>query len=170
MSKLRCGDECQRQVLFLAVQTRRVLSGGVCPQRENESLVYSARYNGQTGEGGRLADRALIRASRGFDKLGGRGMSAGLNRGLEGQCSTRVMLEGSDACCHQHADCNKAHVAMSEVSPLNSSSKLSSVSGQFSFFFPRLPSACFLHMVSVVEHSLTSLRIPPLGIHCEPKI
>ncbi|XP_056289436.1 anion exchange protein 2b isoform X1 [Pseudoliparis swirei] len=53
-------------------------------------------------------------------------MSAGLNRGLEGQCSTRVMLEGSDACCHQHADCNKAHVAMSEpeapaASPLHGS-------------------------------------------------
>lgn len=40
VAKFKCGDECQREVLFLPVQTRLVLSGSICPQ--SESLVYSA--------------------------------------------------------------------------------------------------------------------------------
>lgn len=51
-------------------------SNTACPFRQHSSskgeqescLFCSGWYNGQTGEGGRLADRALIRASRGFDK------------------------------------------------------------------------------------------------------
>lgn len=38
-------------------------------------LFILPQYNGQTGEGGRLVDRALIRASRGFDKEGEREIS-----------------------------------------------------------------------------------------------
>ena len=38
-------------------------------------LFILPTYNGQTGEGGRLADRALIRASRGCDKRGERDVS-----------------------------------------------------------------------------------------------
>ena len=54
VAKLKRGDECQRQVLFLAVQTRLALSFGICPQQENESLVYSAPGTmSGAGEGGR---------------------------------------------------------------------------------------------------------------------
>lgn len=59
--------------LFLAVQTRLVLSVGVCPQSENDLFILP-RYNEQAGEGGRLADRALITLSQGFDKQLGRGI------------------------------------------------------------------------------------------------
>lgn len=49
-------------------------------------LFILPRYNEQTGEGGRLADMALIRASKGFDKQRGEGYLslAVLNRGVEG--------------------------------------------------------------------------------------
>lgn len=50
-------------------------------------LFILRRYNEQTGEGGRLADMALIRASKGFDKQWGEGYLslAVLNRGVEGR-------------------------------------------------------------------------------------
>lgn len=64
-------------------------------------------HNEQPGEGGRLADRALIRASRGLDKRGERDIPpVVLNRGGEGQSSSVVMVEGSDTCCHQIVDCD----------------------------------------------------------------
>lgn len=65
-------------------------------------LFILPRHNGQTGEGGRLADTALIRASRGFDKQGVEGYlpPAVLNRGVEGQSSSAVMVEGSDTFRH----------------------------------------------------------------------
>lgn len=59
--------------LFRAVQTRLVLSASICPQSENELFILP-RYNEQTGEGGRLADRALITVSQGFDKQLARGI------------------------------------------------------------------------------------------------
>lgn len=57
----------------------------------------------RTDEGGRLADRALIKVSRGFDKQGGEGylLHTVLNRGVQGQSSSVVMVDGSDAYCHQ---------------------------------------------------------------------
>lgn len=65
-------------------------------------LFILPRHNGQTGEGGGLADTALIRASRGFDKQGVEGYlpPAALNRGIEGQSSSAVMVEGSDTFHH----------------------------------------------------------------------
>lgn len=59
--------------LFQAVQTPLVLSAGVCPQSENDLFILP-RYNEQTGEGGRLPDRALITVSQGFDKQLRRGI------------------------------------------------------------------------------------------------
>ncbi len=71
------------------------------------ALFILSWHNGQTAEGGRLADRALIRASRGFDKQGAEGylLPAVLNRSVEGESSSVVMVESSDTCCHQNADC-----------------------------------------------------------------
>ena len=63
-------------------------------------LFILPRHNERPGQGGRLADRALIRLSRGFDKQGQRDISppALLNQGVECQSSSVVMVEGSEAC------------------------------------------------------------------------
>lgn len=142
-------------------------------------------HNEQTGEGGRLADRALIRISRGFDKQGERDISC-LQFLIEVLRVTAPVLSWWRAltlvATKKPLTVIKAHVAMSEVSLLNSLLKSENITlchgflhCLVSFVFTQLSSGLFLHMAPVVENSLTSLRIPhtslpPLGIHCETEI
>lgn len=63
--------EMNVNVRFLspAVQTRLVLSVRICPQSQNESLVYSAAAQwARPVKVAGWSDSAQIRVSRGFDK------------------------------------------------------------------------------------------------------
>lgn len=182
VAKLKCGDECQREGFVPGCSnTACPFSERLSSRRERQSCLFCPGTMGRLVvkvEGWPI--RVWLRHHEALISKGVEGylLPPVLNRGVEGQSSSVVMVEGSDTCRHQK---RWLPLSMSEVSHRNSFLlKSKNITQSCLHCLGRLvsysaPLGLFLHMVSVVEISLASLRIPhtsipPLGIHCETMI
>lgn len=121
VAKLKCGDECQREGFVPGCSnTACPFSERLSSRRERQSCLFCPGTMGRLVvkvEGWPI--RVWLRHHEALISKGVEGylLPPVLNRGVEGQSSSVVMVEGSDTCRHQK---RWLPLSMSEVSHRNS--------------------------------------------------